>query len=206
MWQPGATAGCKRAGTGACRSRLPPAPPEPVAATHAALVDSVRHHFVSDVPVGILLSGGIDSTSLVALARQAGVGDLRTFTLSIPGFAADEGDRARRTAEHFGTRHEEYRVGAMAGRDLFTGFLQAMDQPSIDGLNTFAVAGFTSGHGMKVMLSGLGADEMFGGYPSFANVPRLARWNRTLGQGGAGAEHRRERARRQRRSTASPGG
>lgn len=159
-------------------------PAQPVAATHAALVDSVRHHFVSDVPVGILLSGGIDSTSLVALARQAGVGDLRTFTLSIPGFEADESDRARRTAAHFGTRHEEYRVGAMAGRDLFTGFLQAMDQPSIDGLNTFAVAGFTSRHGMKVMLSGLGADELFGGYPSFANVPRLARWNRTLAKAG----------------------
>jgi asparagine synthase (glutamine-hydrolysing) len=155
-------------------------PAQPVEATHNALIDSVRHHFVSDVPVGILLSGGIDSTSLVALAREAGVGDLRTFTLSIPGFEADESDRARRTAEHFGTRHEEYRVGAMVGRDLFTGFLQAMDQPSIDGLNTFAVAGFTSSHGMKVMLSGLGADEMFGGYPSFANVPRLARWNRTL--------------------------
>lgn len=158
---------------------------EPVAATHAALVDSVRHHFVSDVPVGILLSGGIDSTSLVALAREAGVGDLRTFTLSIPGFEADESDRASRTAAYFGTRHEEYRVGAMAGRDLFTGFLQAMDQPSIDGLNTFAMAGFASSHGMKVTLSGLGADEMFGGYPSFANVPRLARWNRTLARAGA---------------------
>ena len=156
------------------------APARPVEATHEALVDSVRHHFVSDVPVGILLSGGIDSTSLVALARQAGVGDLRTFTLSIPGFEADESDRARRTAEHFGTQHEEYCVGAAAGRDLFTGFLQAMDQPSIDGLNTFAVAGLTSRHGMKVMLSGLGADELFGGYPSFANVPRLARWNRRL--------------------------
>ncbi len=168
------------------RVSFPPAaaPADPVAATHAALVDSVRHHFVSDVPVGILLSGGVDSTSLVALARHAGVGDLRTFTLSIPGFEADESDRARRTAEHFGTRHEEYRVGAMAGRDLFTGFLQAMDQPSIDGLNTFAVAGLASRHGMKVMLSGLGADEMFGGYPSFANVPRLARWSRTLARAG----------------------
>ena len=155
-------------------------PAEPVEATHDALVDSVRHHFVSDVPVGILMSGGIDSTALVALARQAGVAEVRTFTLSMPGFEADEADRARRTAEHFGTQHEEYRVDAIAGRDLFTGFLRAMDQPSIDGLNTFAVAGFTGGRGMKVMLSGLGGDEIFGGYPSFANVPRLARWNRAL--------------------------
>ena len=157
----------------------------PVAeATHSALLDSIRHHFVSDVPVGVFLSGGIDSTCLVALATQAGVRDLHTFTLSVPGSPDDEGERARRTAEHFGTRHEEYRVDAATARQLFGGFLEAMDQPSIDGLNTFAVSRFAHEHGMKVVLSGVGADELFGGYRSFSDVPRLATWRRRAGRTG----------------------
>lgn len=147
-----------------------------------ALRDSIRHHFVSDVPVGVFLSGGIDSTCLVALATEAGVGELRTFTLSVPGSPEDEGERARRTAEHFGARHDECRVDAAAARQLFDGFLRAMDQPSIDGLNTYAVSRFARERGMKVMLSGIGADELFGGYPSFSGVPRLAAWRRRIGR------------------------
>ncbi len=152
--------------------------------TRAALLDSIRHHFVSDVPVGVFLSGGIDSTCLVALAKEAGIRDLHTLTLSMPGSPGDEGERARRTAEYFGTCHAEYRVDAATGQSLFSGFLQAMDQPSIDGLNTFSVSRFAHDRGMKVMLSGLGADELFGGYKSFRDVPRLAKWRRRLAAAG----------------------
>lgn len=151
-----------------------------VETTRAALVDSVTHHFVSDAPVGIFLSGGIDSTALVALTRDAGQRDVHTFSLSFPGDPADEGALARRTAAHFGTTHAEWAIDAATGRELFEGFLRAADQPSIDGLNTFAVSKFARQHGMKVVLSGLGGDELFGGYASFDLVPRLHAWNRGL--------------------------
>jgi asparagine synthase (glutamine-hydrolysing) len=159
----------------------PAAAPGP--ATHEALRDSVRHHFASDVAVGVFLSGGIDSTSLVALAAEAGFGSLRTFTLSIEG-TDDEGERARRTAGHFGANHHECRVDAAAGRRLFGDYLAAMDQPSIDGLNTFAVSRLAAERGTKVMLSGIGADELFGGYPTFSHVPRMTAWRRWLGESG----------------------
>ncbi|MEO8681467.1 MAG: asparagine synthase (glutamine-hydrolyzing) [Vicinamibacterales bacterium] len=162
---------------------------EAVASTRAALLDSVEHHFVSDVPVGIFLSGGIDSTALLALARATGRTNVHTFSMSLPGSANDEGLTARRTAAHFGSRHEEYPVDAASGKSLFASFLRAADQPSIDGLNTFAVAGFARERGLKVALSGIGADEIFGGYRSFQDVPRLARWDGWLSGSGPARRH-----------------
>jgi asparagine synthase (glutamine-hydrolysing) len=149
--------------------------------TRRALVDSVAHHFVSDTPVGVFLSGGIDSTAIVALARDAGQHDLHTFSLAFPGQPNDEGASAAQTALHFGTTHAEWSIDAATGRQLFHGFLRASDQPSIDGLNTFAVSKFAREHGVKVVLSGLGGDELFAGYPSFDKVPRLHNWHRRLG-------------------------
>jgi asparagine synthase (glutamine-hydrolysing) len=151
-----------------------------VARTRAALVDSVRHHFVSDVPVGVFLSGGIDSTALVALARQAGIDDLHTFSVAFPGHDDDEGKLAQRSAARFGTTHHEWALDAPAGRELFAQFVAASDQPSIDGLNTFAVSKFARDNGLKVVLSGLGADELFGGYKSFRQVPLIARGHRAM--------------------------
>jgi asparagine synthase (glutamine-hydrolysing) len=153
---------------------------DPVESARRALVDSVAHHFVSDAPVGIFLSGGVDSTALVALSREAGQRDLHTFSLAFPGEPDDEGATAARTARHFGTTHAEWAIDAATGRELFGQFLDASDQPSIDGLNTFAASKFAREHGIKVVLSGLGGDELFGGYPSFDRVPRLHSWNRRL--------------------------
>ena len=150
------------------------------AATRAALLDSVQHHFVSDVPVGVFLSGGVDSTALVALARAAGRADLATFSISFPGHDGDEGPAARRTAGHFRTRHEEWRMTGAEGRDLFERFTGAIDQPSIDGFNTYAISSLARRHGLKVVLSGVGGDELFAGYKSFRQVPRMARWHRRL--------------------------
>jgi len=154
--------------------------PTAVSATRAALLDSVSHHFISDVPVGVFLSGGIDSTALVALARAVGRTELHTYSITFPDAPNDEGALARRTAAHFGTTHHEWPLNAAAGMGLFQQFLAAMDQPSIDGLNTFTVSKFAREQGMKVVLSGLGGDELFGGYKSFREVPRLARLNRLL--------------------------
>ena len=156
------------------------AEPAAVSVTRAALLDSVAHHFISDVPVGVFLSGGIDSTALVGLARAVGRQDLHTYSISFPGSPGDEGALARRTAAHFGTTHHEWQLDGGTGKELFGQFLKVMDQPSIDGLNSFTVSKFAREQGMKVVLSGLGGDELFGGYKSFREVPRLAAWNRRL--------------------------
>jgi asparagine synthase (glutamine-hydrolysing) len=166
--------------------RFPEAAPAEDAAAMArgALLDSVKHHFVSDVPVGVFLSGGMDSTAIVALAGAVRGNGLRTFSLTFPGSDLDEGPEARRIAEHFATDHHEWALDGATAAGLFDQFLAAADQPSIDGFNTFIVARLARQHDTKVVLSGLGGDEMFGGYPSFRDVPRLARLGQFVRLGG----------------------
>jgi asparagine synthase (glutamine-hydrolysing) len=161
-WRPGFAPQAMTAGEAAERTR-------------AALVDSLQSHFVSDVPVGLFLSGGIDSTLLAALARAGGQGGLESFSIGVDAARLDESDVAARTAAHFGLRHHLLRLDAAGMAARFPEFLAHMDQPSVDGFNSFVVAGFARAQGMKVVLSGLGGDELFGGYPSFQRVPRLAR-------------------------------
>jgi asparagine synthase (glutamine-hydrolysing) len=148
--------------------------------TRNALLDSVQAHFVSDVPVGVFLSGGIDSTALVALARELGQRDLQTFSIGVDDPSLDESSVARKTAAHFETQHHEWRLTGAQGASHFAAFLDRMDQPSIDGFNSFTVSSFAHEQGMKVVLSGLGGDELFAGYPSFHQVPKLARLSRRL--------------------------
>lgn len=180
-------------------------PEAAVAEVREALLDTMRAHFVSDVPVGIFLSGGIDSTAVAALARQIGQKDIATFSIGVDDAHLDESDAARRTAEHFGTRHQERRLDAATAQAQFGQFLKAMDQPSIDGFNTHTVAAFAHEQGMKVVLSGLGGDELFGGYKSFDAVPRLAAaaraagWAPGLGSAGGWMLEHRGRSHRLRR-------
>jgi asparagine synthase (glutamine-hydrolysing) len=143
-----------------------------------ALMDSVQHHFISDVPVGMFLSGGIDSTAVVALARQTQHGQLKTYSITFEEAAWNEGDIARKTAQVFETDHTEYKVTATLGRDLFSRFLPAIDQPTVDGFNTYCVSQLAQENGAKVVLSGLGGDELFGGYPSFQKVPKMVHWGK----------------------------
>lgn len=144
------------------------------------LLDSINAHFVSDVPVGIFLSGGIDSSAVLALARAAGHEKISTFSIGVDDAGMDESAPAERTAKHFAADHHALRLDAAKGRQLFSGFLEAMDQPSVDGLNTYAVSAYARQCGMKVVLSGLGGDEIFGGYKSFDAVPRLHALNRAV--------------------------
>ncbi len=145
-----------------------------------ALVESIRRHLVSDVPVGIFLSGGIDSTALVALAANERQSDLRTFCISFDDPAFNEGDVASRTAKHFGTRHVDWRLDSTSAKQLLHEFIYHSDQPSIDGFNTFCVAKLAHDNGLKVVLSGLGGDELFGGYRSFEMVPKMVRASRLM--------------------------
>ncbi|MBD2385319.1 asparagine synthase (glutamine-hydrolyzing) [Cylindrospermum sp. FACHB-282] len=145
-----------------------------------ALIDSIKNHFISDVPVGIFLSGGIDSSSVVALARQTQKGDLRTYSIAFEENEWNEGALAQRIAKEFDTHHTEYQVTASLGRELLPQFLASIDQPSIDGFNTFCVSQVAHKDGTKVVLSGLGGDEIFGGYKTFQQIPKMLRWGQQL--------------------------
>ncbi len=145
-----------------------------------ALIDSVKHHFISDVPVGIFLSGGIDSTSILALARQTQANKLCTYSIAFAESEWNEGNIASQTAKHFGTEHTEYKLDAGTGRNLFLQFLEQIDQPTIDGFNTFCVSQIARNNNTKVVLSGLGGDELFGGYSSFQKVPQMVSWQKNL--------------------------
>jgi asparagine synthase (glutamine-hydrolysing) len=149
-----------------------------------AVEESVRAHLVSDVPVAVFLSAGLDSGTVAALARRHLLEPPVTFTLRFEpllGGALDEGPLAAEVARVLGTRHVERIVGRDDFRGLWAGALAAMDQPSIDGLNTFLVARAAHEAGLKVVLSGLGGDELLGSYPSFAEVPRTRRLARRAG-------------------------
>ncbi|MDJ0795461.1 MAG: asparagine synthase (glutamine-hydrolyzing) [Calothrix sp. MO_167.B12] len=147
---------------------------------HTALLDSIKHHFVSDVPVGLFLSGGIDSTAVLALASQTQKEELHTYSIAFEEQEWSEGEIAQKTAKLFGTKHTEYKVTAAAAKELLPQFLAAIDQPSIDGFNTFCVSQIAREGGAKVVLSGLGGDELFGGYKSFQKVPQMVKWGKQL--------------------------
>ncbi|MFC1680393.1 asparagine synthase (glutamine-hydrolyzing) [Pseudomonadota bacterium] len=140
-----------------------------------ALVDSVRHHMVSDVPVGLFLSAGIDSGLILALMARAGHDQIRTITVTFDDYSGlenDEAPMAARVASTFGARHDTTVIEEAEIRSALPIFTEAMDQPSIDGLNTWLISRAASTSGIKVALSGVGGDELFGGYPSFSDIPR----------------------------------
>ncbi|NWF72925.1 MAG: asparagine synthase (glutamine-hydrolyzing) [Nitrospirae bacterium] len=143
-----------------------------------AFLDSVRHHLVADVPVGAFLSAGIDSGSLVGLMRDTGQSDIQTVTLTFSEFSGKPGDEAplaEQVAKQYGTSHTTRIVTASEFRDDMPRILAAMDQPSIDGINTWFVSKAARELGLKVAISGLGGDELLAGYPSFERIPGLVR-------------------------------
>ena len=150
----------------------------------AALLESVRAHLVADVPVGAFLSAGIDSGSLVGLMRDAGAQDIQTVTLAFDEFTGSDNDEAplaEQVARLYGTQHTTRRVGRQEFEQDLPRILAAMDQPSIDGINSWFVSKAAAELGLKVAVSGLGGDELFGGYPSFRDIPRWVGWLRLPG-------------------------
>jgi asparagine synthase (glutamine-hydrolysing) len=140
-----------------------------------AVTDSVSHHLIADVPVGVFLSSGLDSSTVLALACQQG-GRLNAVTLGfqeLRGGAADETRWAGEIARRYGARHHCQWITRDDFSQEFTKILQSMDQPSLDGVNTYFVAKAAAAAGLKAALSGLGGDELLGGYPSFRGIPRL---------------------------------
>ena len=143
---------------------------EAVELVHQTLLDSVKHHLVSDVPVGAFLSGGIDSTAVVSLMRQAGQERIATFSLTFDDHDLDESCYSRLAARTYQTDHYEWRVKKDEFSALKNEFFEDMDQPTIDGLNTWMVARFAREHGCKVVTSGVGGDEFFYGYDGTFNM------------------------------------
>jgi len=139
-----------------------------------ALGRAVERQAIGDVPVGLFLSGGLDSGLLAALLRRSQSGPIRSVSVGFDGLpgAVDESDLASLTARHLGLEHQALRIGKPALDAAFDGFLEAIDQPSIDGFNSFLVAAAARAQGMRVAFSGLGADELFGGYGHMVGLSR----------------------------------
>jgi asparagine synthase (glutamine-hydrolysing) len=138
------------------------------------LDESVRAHLIADVPVGLFLSSGLDSSAIAAFAARAQSG-IQSFTLSFPDTPYDEAPLAAVVAKHTGTKHKAI---PLRGADMLARLEEAqgaLDQPTMDGINTYFVSWAAREVGLKVALSGLGGDELFAGYPTFADTPRLAR-------------------------------
>lgn len=141
------------------------------------LEDSVRHHLISDVPVGAFLSGGIDSSAIVALMSRVTAERPRTFSVVFDEKEFTEAEYARTVSRKFGTEHQEVRLSEGELLDMLPHALSDMDHPTTDGINTYVVARAVRDSGIKVALSGLGGDELFAGYPSFRRALLMKRFS-----------------------------
>lgn len=147
---------------------------------YQSLKESIKYHLVSDVPVGIFLSGGIDSTAILTLATEITSSQLSTYSITFAEPEWNEGLLAQKVAHHFGAKHTEFCVDRGFAKLVLPDFLASIDQPTIDGFNVFCVSKVAHENGMKVVLSGLGSDEIFGGYKSFQSIPKMVEWRRRL--------------------------
>ena len=138
------------------------------------LIDkAVDEHLLSDVPVASFLSGGIDSSIVTAVAAQKLEKELQTFSVGFDIAEFDETAMAQEIAARYRTEHHRIQLSEEEVLHSVTEAVEKLDLPSVDAINTYIVSRAVAAHGVKVALSGLGGDELFGGYPSFRDVPRL---------------------------------
>jgi len=142
------------------------------------LEEGLRLHLASDVPLAVLLSGGVDSSAVANLAQRAAQGAVHTFTLAFEDQELNEGPIARQVAAAIGTEHHEVVLteGGFVGN--LEAALDSLDQPTFDGLNAYYVSRAIRAAGFTVALSGTGGDELFGGYTSYRDLPVLHGWSR----------------------------
>lgn len=152
----------------------------------ARLKEAVRSQMVADVPVGLFLSAGMDSTAVAAMAAMADAGAVRSFTVSLDDGALDEGTVAARVARQIGCEHHDVHVPASEAVAQVPAAVAALDQPSIDGINTYLVSKAVRDAGTVVALSGVGGDEIFAGYRTFRTARHWARLNSLVRAMGAG--------------------
>jgi len=145
-----------------------------------ALAECVRIHLASDVPLGVFLSGGIDSSAIANLAHRSSPGQVSTFTLAFDERDHDESPFARSIAQAIGTHHREMVLTEQHFIDQLDAALDSLDQPSFDGLNSFYMSQAVREAGFKVALVGTGGDELFGGYTTFRDLPAFMQWHARL--------------------------
>jgi len=144
------------------------------------LEECLRSHLVSDVPLGVFLSGGVDSSAVANLAQKANQAPIHTFTLAFEEPEYNEGPIARRIAGAIGTQHREVVLTEQQVVSQLDKALDSLDQPTFDGLNSYYMSHAVRQAGFTVALVGTGGDELFGGYTSFRDLPLLQRWSRRL--------------------------
>ena len=150
--------------------------------TRSLLRESIALRLIADVPIGIFLSGGMDSSAIVALASQVSTRPIHTFTVTFDEAAYDEGPQALSLARAFGAEHHVVRLSSKRALDAIDDAVAALDQPSADGTNTYFVAQAVRGAGLAVALSGIGGDEIFAGYAYFRRFRAVMRARRLLGR------------------------
>jgi asparagine synthase (glutamine-hydrolysing) len=139
------------------------------------LEQSVKLRLVSDVPLGVFLSGGIDSSAVAALAMRGSASPITTFNVRFAEERFDESYYARAVARALGTDHHEVLLSEADFRGQHQAALASLDQPTFDGINTYFVSRAVREAGLTVALAGTGGDELFGGYTSFRDLPRASR-------------------------------
>jgi asparagine synthase (glutamine-hydrolysing) len=144
----------------------------------AILEEGLRLHLVSDVPVAVLLSGGVDSSAMANLAQRAAQTPIHTFTLAFEEHELNEGPIAKRIAAAIGTQHHEVVLTEGHFVENLEAALDSLDQPTFDGLNAYYMSRAIRAAGFTVALSGTGGDELFGGYTSYRDLSILQRWFR----------------------------
>ena len=161
--------------------RISHRPPDPITdegSLAAVLEEGLRLHLESDVPLAVLLSGGVDSSAVANLAQLAAQSPIHTFTLAFEEQEFNEAPAARRIATAIGTRHHEVVLTEDHFVEKLETALNSLDQPTFDGLNAYYMSQAIRSAGFTVALSGTGGDELFGGYTSYRDLPVLQRWSR----------------------------
>src|SRR5271155_2285731 len=161
--------------------RIPDRAPDPITDEHslaAILEEGLRLHLASDVPLAVLLSGGVDPSATATLAQRAAQTPIHSFPLAFEEDELNEGPIARRIAAAIGTQHHEVVLTEAHFVENLEAALDSLDQPTFDGLNAYYVSSAIRAAGFTVALSGTGGDELFGGYPSYRDLPALHRWSR----------------------------
>lgn len=140
---------------------------EALAAIRQWMDKAVDKHLISDAPIGLFLSGGIDSSLLTLIAKQTGHNDLHTLSIVFDDAAYSEAAYQQLIVDKVNAQHKSYNLSKEEYINALPDIFKAMDQPSIDGVNSYFICKFAKEYGLKAVLSGLGADELFGGYASF---------------------------------------
>ncbi len=144
------------------------------------LARASAEHLVSDVPLGVFLSGGVDSSAVAALAQRGADNPLKTYNIRFDEAEYDESSYARQVAERLGTDHHELTLTESMFQNQLDDAMSALDQPTFDAINTYFVSRVVKEAGLTVALAGTGGDELFGGYASFKDLPRAQSYAKLL--------------------------